>query len=395
MAKLTRRTWAVVVAVIVIVVVIAALSAYYMAPPPTPSITGPIKLGTIGSTTGVEAWIPREGMKGLLIAVEEINEKGGINGRPIKIVDYDDAGSPDQAVICARKLVYDDKVPITILNHGSELALPSSRVFVEAKRPALAAWAGHPGIVEGGYVFMVSAASVIEGKALAYYIMKEKGAKTFAAVITVDPYEEKVYSGFKSMVESLGGKIVYEKFVQWGEKEFTAILTEIKALNPDAIIGPNDFTMSIPFDVQARALGIKSILLHGVSSAIEEFARGVKDIADIGGGIYMYARHRPDLPEAQQLATIVLKRFGVPPLWPTYAVYDAVKIAAWALEKAGEDPAKLVETLKELKDFKGTAGTLFKFSNNLPVKEVPICTVTKEGELVLVTTISDPSVIGA
>jgi len=389
--------------VAIIIIVVVAVGVYYAtlpppAPPtptptPTPTPAGPIKIGLIGPLTGVEAWIGYDGLNGAMLAVEEINAAGGINGRMIEFVYYDDGGSPEGAVSMARKLIYDDKVVAGILNHGSELAIPASKVFDEAKVPALVPWAGHADIVKGGYCFRVGLTARAPGKAMAYYAYEVLGARKFACIVTVDPYEESYAGAMKETFTKLGGEVVYDKLVEFGEKEYTAMLTEVKALEPDVLMGPHDFSMSIPFTSQARGLGIMCPIMFGSSSCVPEYLDGVKEVGEVGGGVYVLSYMIFEDPLTKAYGETYEKRYGKP-AGPTasYTTYDSVKILAKIIGEVGDDPAKIWEGVKALKNYKGVGGTIVEYDKGECLKSIPIY-VIKGGKFALAEEVTEPEYI--
>jgi len=401
--------------VVVIILIVAIVGVYYAtlpgpAPSPTPTPTPaptptpgptptpaptptptkePIKIGIEGSMTGVEAWIGFDGYNGAMLAVEEINMVGGINGRPIQLINYDDGGSPEGAVTVSRKLIFEDGVVAGILNQGSELALASGKIFDGENIPALVPWAGHEDIVKGGWCFRVGLTARAPGKAMGYYAYTVLGAKKLACVVTVDPYEESYAEAMKEVFTKLGGQVVYDKLVEFGEKEYTAMLTEIKASGADVILGPHDFSMSIPFTSQARGLEVMTPIMFGSSSCVPEYLDGVKDVGELGGGVFVLSYMVFEDPLTSQYAEKYEARYGKA-AGPTasYTSYDCIKMLAQIIEQAGDDPAKIREGIMALKDFKGVGGTIAKYEQGECLKPIPIYSI-KENKFVLAQLVTE------
>jgi len=379
--------------VAIVILVIAAVGVYYLffQPPTTPS--GTIKIGLIGPLTGEEAWIGYDGLDGAMLAVEEINAAGGVNGRELEIVYYDDGGSPEQAVSMARKLIDEDHVVAGILDHGSDLAMAASGVFEEAKVPALVPWAGHPDIVKGNYTFRVGLSATAPGNAMSYYAYSTLGKRKLAVVCTVDAYEESYAGAMKAGFVKLGGEVVYDKLVEWGEKEYTSMLTELKATGADVILGPHDFSMSIPFTNQARGLGITAPIFYGSSSSVQEYIDGVGQAGESGGGIYVLFYMQLDDPVTAAYTARYQARYGKA-AGPTasYTSYDCVKIIAQVVGQVGDDHAALTTGIKGLTNFVGVGGTITKFDRGEDVKPVPIYTI-QSGAFTLAKLVTEPQYI--
>ncbi len=363
----------------VIIIAVAAFGGIYYASIQPATTSGPIKIGMVATLTGTEAWIGFDGLNGAELAVEQINQAGGINGRTIQLIYYDDGGTPEGAVTLSRKLIQDDHVVAGILNHGSDLAIAAAGIFNELKEPALVPWAGHPDIVKGGYIFRVGLSATAPGKAMAYYAYSVLGARKFASIVTVDPYEEAYANAMKAEFTTLGGTVVYDKLVEWGEAEYTSMLTAVKATGADVIMGPHDFSMSIPFVSQARGLGITAPMMFGSSSNTPEFLAGVKDVATTGGGLYVLSYLVFDDPSTAAYATTYEARYGKAP-GPTssYTTYDCIKILAKVIGDVGTDPAKITDGIKALTNYTGVGGTINSYTQGEAIKPIPIYTIQND-----------------
>lgn len=379
------------VVIISAVVIIAAIAggAYYVLTLPKSALT--IKIGIISSLTGAEAWIGIAGLNGAKMAVDEINAAGGVKGTPVELISYDDAADAGQAVTLASRLITDDKVAGGILNDGSELALPASRTFTNGKVAALVPWAGDPDIVKGGYVFRLEQSAVATAKGMAYYVNQTVGPKKIAAVVPADPYEESLWTAFNDTYVKLGGQVIYTKSVEFGEKEYTSIVTEIKALNPDVVYGPNDITMEIALTVQARGVGIMAPLVFAGQCYDPNYLNGTKGAAELGGGIITQSYVNPTDSLVLDFDSKYEARYGEPPVnFASYQTYDGVKIIAQAAANVGNDQSKVAAYISNLKDFTGPSGTISQFVQGECLKSLPII-IIKNNAFVVAAIITDPT----
>jgi len=303
-------------------------------------------------------------MRGAEFAVEEINAAGGINGRMVELIEYDDANDPTQNVAMSRKAAYSDVVTAGVLASGSDTCLAGAAVWNEAAIPCVVAWAGHPDITRGaGWIYRIAPLGPVIGRGLATYIYNNFGARVSACIATDDAYEIEVKDRFIEEFEALGGTNVYEKIVEWGQKSYEALLTEILPLGVDVIVGPGDYSMSIPCVIQMSGLGFRDVgyCPLGPSSSVQEFINGVGEIglevpivADSYGDITTQALIDFDNEYKQKYGTT--STFGA---WLTY---DSVKMLAQVMKNYGTTPEQIKKGLSELKDFVGLAGTVSYFT---------------------------------
>lgn len=373
---MVKKSTLVVLAVVVIIVAVGLAYAFL------PGYVGKgapkeVKIGAVGTFTGAEAWISQTCRNLAEMAVEDINAAGGIGGKPVKLLFEDDKGEPSIAVSASRKLIGEEIIGGLFMS-GSEVGLPVAEVWGEYKVPLLVTFAGHPNITKPDNVFRTAPLATVSGQALAYYVVKTYGAKTAAIVVTDDPYEVAVYdSGFKQEFEKLGGKIVYEKMVEWGEKSYEAILTKIKPLNPDVIVMPGDYTMSIPFTTQARGMGINVPLVAHVSTASIEYWKGIKGLKNLGD-IISFSYVNIDDPKVQAVMTKYKEKYGELPSPVAFYSYPAVYVLKEAIESVGMNPDAIVNYLKtqEIKTPTGPIKFTERGELNIPI---PIVKVDEEG----------------
>lgn len=333
------------------------------------SAAEPIRLGVLVSETGPAAWLGEPEMKGAQLAVEELNAKGGILGRPVTLVFYNDESTPEKAVLGARKLLEQDKVAAII---GPSLVATSKAVAAFVKERGPVAYS-----LSGGYVpenpFMF--ASSVHTQYMLETIMdwlKSKGHKRLALLASTDATGQVGVDSFKKIAPQEGIEIVSVERMNTTDVDVTPQLGRIRSGNPDALVAWNTGTSAgvVVKNFVQMGLQVPLFLSHGnLSYTFIESIKGsqpktllmpsTKDIiwdslpANDPARARNEAFHKNYYDRFKKHAD-----FGPP------VAYDAVMAIAQAMRKAGtDDPAKVKEALESLKGQQGLVAT-YDFSKD-------------------------------
>jgi branched-chain amino acid transport system substrate-binding protein len=196
-----------------------------------------VKIGTFGPFTGPAAGLGLEAKKGIEFAVAQFNAAGGINGKKAELVAYDDRGNRAEAVSVVRKMIENDGVQAIIGGSLSLTSIAAAPVVNDAKIPMIAAYSNAVGVVKGeDHVFRWASVADVQGWVMAHHAMKERNLKTFAILMQDEEYGRGIVNGAERAIEELKGKVVYKKAFAPAEREFRAIMTEVKALGADSVI---------------------------------------------------------------------------------------------------------------------------------------------------------------
>ena len=223
-----------------------------------------IKIGVFGPTTGENGGGGFQEVLGIRYA-NKIHPTVKINGEDYKVelVEVDNKSDKTEAVNAAQELV-SEKVSVVLGSYGSGVSIAAGQIFADAKIPAIGCSCTNPQVTEGNdYYFRVCFIDPFQGTVMANYAF-QNGAKS-AAVITQlgDDYSSGLGSFFKDAFAKLGGDIVSEEQFQTNQTDFKAILTNIKAANPDIIFAPSSITTAPLIIKQARELGITATIAAG------------------------------------------------------------------------------------------------------------------------------------
>jgi branched-chain amino acid transport system substrate-binding protein len=356
----TKRLWAIVLIVVIAVAAVAGI-AYYMLT--RPASLAEFRVGVIAPATGSEAWIGIDSWRGARDAAAEVNAAGGINGLNITIFEYDDADNPTEAVSQSRRAIFSDGCIAGILGTGSDTSLAAMSVWNDAKIPCVISWAGHPDLTKGaGWMFRVGPIADVIGRGLAVYAYDTLGLRKTGSICTDDAYEISVKDSFLDEFTTLGGTNVYDKVVEWGEKSYEPLLTQMKSLGIDGILSPCDYTMSTPLTTQARGLGLnQSIIYLGPSSGVQEFIDGVGETALVGPlSINSYSDATTEAFKAFEEGYGA--KYGGASSLGYWLTYDSLKILADAMKAEGTTPDQIKKGLSETTNYVGLAGKVTSFT---------------------------------
>ena len=363
----------------------------------------PIKIGAIYNLTGAQASLDGPSANGAKLAVKEINEAGGVLGRPVELVLYD--GKTDAATIgnSATQLVDSDKVVAMMGFSDSDMVLAAAPIAAQAGVVFVTSGATSPKLPEQvpDYLYMACFGDNVQAAAGAEYAFNTLGAKTSYLLIDKG-MEFTLLLGqyFKDRFTELGGEIVLEDTYQTGDKDFSAQITKLKALGtmPDMLFissGPDDAGTIVK---QFRDAGVDVPVMSGDGFDTPLLV----EIAGAGADNVYFATH--SLINAE-LGTDAVKQFmaayegeyGTPPENAFAGLgYDAAKLLADAISRAGsDDPEAVRMALSETKDFPGVTGSItYPEGTRIPQKGVTIILV-KDGTFTLAAEVVPEKVPGA
>ncbi len=223
-----------------------------------------IKIGVFEPTTGENGGGGFQEVLGIRYA-NQMHPTVTIGGEEYKVelVEVDNKSDKTEAVNAAQKLV-SEKVSVVLGSYGSGVSIAAGQIFADAKLPAIGCSCTNPQVTEGNdFYFRVCFIDPFQGTVMANYAF-QNGAKS-AAVITQlgDDYSSGLGSFFKDAFAKLGGNIVSEEQFQTNQTDFKAILTNIKAANPDIIFAPSSITTAPLIIKQASELGITAVIAAG------------------------------------------------------------------------------------------------------------------------------------
>ncbi|MEI6469809.1 MAG: branched-chain amino acid ABC transporter substrate-binding protein [Betaproteobacteria bacterium] len=226
-----------------------------------------IKIGNVAPLTGPDSYLGKDNENGARLAVEEINRQGlTINGKAItlELLGEDDAGDPKFGTQVAQKLV-DSKVVAVVGHLNSGVTIPASKIYSEAGIVQISPSSTNPEYTKQGYktAYRMVGTDAQQGPVLAKFALETLKGKSIAIVDDATQYGKGLADEFEKKIISSGSKIVIHEATNNKATDFKAILTNIKAKNPDIILFGGMAATGGPFAKQAKELGIKAKIIGG------------------------------------------------------------------------------------------------------------------------------------
>src|SRR5689334_7477262 len=236
-----------------------------------------VKIGHVAPTSGPQAHLGKDNENGARMAIDDLNAKGvTIGGKKAKfeLLAEDDAADPKQGAAVANKLV-DSKVNGVIGHLNSGTSIPASKIYSDAGIPQISPSATNPKYTRQGFktTFRVVADDVQLGGTLGKYAEKELKGKSVAVVDDRSAYGQGVAEEFAKGLKGAGGKVADTQYTNDKATDFTAILTAIKAKNPDVVFYGGMDAQAGPMIRQMQQLGIKAKLVGGDGICSAELAK--------------------------------------------------------------------------------------------------------------------------
>jgi len=303
-----------------------------------------ISIATAGPMTGKYASFGKQMKDGAEMAVKDINAAGGILGQQIKLHVEDDACDPKQAVAVANK-VAGAGIVFMAGHFCSGSSIPASKVYEEEGIVQISPASTNPKFTdEGGpNIFRVCGRDDQQGATAAAYIVKNFKDKKIAILHDKTAYGKGLADQTKMAMEKLGKKADMYEAITAGEKDYTALVTKMKAAKIEYAYLGGYHTEGGLIIRQMRDQGMKTTLIGGDALVTSEFW---SITGDAGEGTLM--TFSPD-PRKNPVAAPLVKRFRDAGIEPEgYVLYTYAAIQAWkqAAEKAGTvDPAKVTSVL--------------------------------------------------
>jgi branched-chain amino acid transport system substrate-binding protein len=221
--------------------------------PPTPS-----KSANSRSLTGKDATFGQSQHKGIVLALEEINAKGGVLGRKVEVISEDNQSKPGESATVAKKLLSRDKVIALLGEVTSSRSLEVAPLAQAAKIPMIASGATNPAVTQkGDHVFRVCFIDDFQGTVMAKFALSELKVRRVATLTSVSSaYSVGLAKYFKETFTAGGGSVALEQKFNEGDKDFRAQLTAIKGANVEAVFVPGYYTEVALIARQARSLGL-------------------------------------------------------------------------------------------------------------------------------------------
>ena len=348
-----------------------------------------IKVGFNVPLTGFAAADGNSALVGAQLAVEQVNSGGGVNGKMLELVIYDDQASPKESAPLAVKLTTQDNVVAGISGSYSGATRAAATIYQENSTPYISAYAVHPDITRAGdYVFRTSFVGEVQGRAGAKLIGEMMGLKRVAMITLNNDFGNSLANGFKEKAADFGIEIINEYEYSIKDREFGSIVTKVKNDSPDAIYASGYFFTAGPLVRQIRAAGVSVPIIGQEGYDSQKFI----EIAgpDSEGVIITTSLDRDS---SMQITQDFIGGFEAKAGYPTDMVaasaHTAVLVLADALGRASDDSAAALRDSIASANVDASTGQI-SFNNLGEVQKDVQVQVVKDGMWRHYAVISDP-----
>lgn len=319
----------------------------------------PIRIGHYASLTGKDAAFGVATRKGALLAVEEINARGGVLGRRLEYLVEDIQSKSGESATAVKKLISRDKVAAVIGANASANSLEAAPICQNAKVPMMAISSTSPRVTEiGDYIFRICYIDPFQGAVLAKFARTSLGGRKVALLTSVNsPYSVGLSAVLRERFTALGGQVVAEQRFAEGDKDFRAQLTAIRAAQPDVIAATGFYAEAALICRQARSLGITAPFIGGDGWEAPQLVELGGEAVE-GAHYCTYFSAENAAPEVRAFVRRYQARWGQETPEAVSALgYDAIHLIAAAMEKAGgtAGPA-LRQAIASTRRFPGVTG---------------------------------------
>ena len=313
----------------------------------------PIKIGYLATLTGDGATWGQHERDGALLAIKELNEAGGVLGRPLELVYYDVRGRQEDAIQAARRLIHEDKVVAIGGTNYSGLNIAIASVVNSGEVPQIGTASTNPAVTVDPktntvrpYMFRLCYTDPYQGKVMADYLVNKLGVKSAAVITDIgSDYSEGLKEFFLARIEELGCEMKGVWGFRGGDVDFRAQLTEMKATGVEAVALPILYKEMGLIMKQAAELDWKPVFIGG-----DGFSPSMHEIAGdaMEGSYWVYSMDLGN-PQMLYLLSRYEKEYGAPAAEPgnvAYA-YDLVTWVADAIRRAGTADPKAIRDAME------------------------------------------------
>jgi len=317
---------------------------------PVAEAQGPIRIGASLSLTGTYAKLGKNQHEGYKLCEQDLNARGGLLGRKVEFVVYDDQSTPATAVRLYEKLITEDKVDAVMGPYSSPVTEAAVNVTEKYRKVMVAPLAATTSIFKKGrkYIFMVISPAEVYLEGLIDMAAK-RGLKRVAIVNEDTLFSKAAATGAADLAKKKGMEVVFQEAYPKGNTDFSALLTKVRAVNPDVIAAATYFDDAVALTRQMRELNVNP-RMYGVTVGgdLPEFYDTLKQNAEYIYGATQW-EHTLPYPGNKEFFERYKKEFAHEPSYHSAAGYAGCLIFAEAVKRAGTlDGDKVREQLLKL-----------------------------------------------
>jgi branched-chain amino acid transport system substrate-binding protein len=324
--------------------------------------------------------------EGLQLAVEQINAGGGIGGRHVRIVQYDDHESVDEGRVVAQQISADPNIVAVIGHLQSYVTLPATAMYDLAGLVVIAPAATDPALTQQGYhrLFRTTFSDPAIGARMADFAAAHGYGRVAISYIR-DTYGRDLANAFEERAAQRGLSVVardsYDPSADVTAQELTATVREWKGQSPDAVFLAGEVPSAATIVAEARRAGITQPILGGDAMSSPALIQVAGKAAE---GVIVAAAFHPDEPRpaVRHFTDAFTQRFGTPPDVGAALGYDAVNLLATGIRRAGstvpDDIARAIHTIT----WEGVTGSFAFDSAGNRMSTAIVTTIVRDGRFI-------------
>jgi len=341
------------------------------------SSSEPIKLGLVGPMTGPLAPYGEGVRDGALLAIEQVNSQGGVNGRQVELIVLDNQANPQETITLVNRLIQRDGIVGLVGPVISSTSMVAGPVVQRQGIPMISPTATAVDVtLQGDFVFRVCYLDDYQGLAAVNYAVEELGAKKAGILFKVgDAYSEGLRVVFRDNFQAAGGEVV-ELAYNLGDTDFSAQLTRMKDQGVEVIYSPFYYEDAVLALTQAESIGLDAVFIGGDGWDAQELL----DQAGLAAVNAVFTTHystSDSRPVVQNFLSNFQEKFGRSPIVLAALGYDAAALMADAIQRAGSsDPREIRDAIAGTDGFEGITGQSISLDENGdPIKDITIIRV--------------------
>lgn len=333
-----------------------------------------VKIGAASPLTGPQAHIGIDIRNGTQLGVDDVNAAGlEIGGRKVRLelIAEDDEANPTKATTVAQKLV-DAKVAAVVGHFNSGASIPASKIYSDAGIVQLSPGSTNPKYTQQGFktTYRVVANDDQQGPVGAQFAVEKLVANRIAVIDDSTAYGQGLANAFATKATALGATIVAREHTTDKDTDFTAILTAIKAKDPDLVFFGGIDTQAGPMAKQMAALGIKARFLGGDGMQTPNFIKLAGDSAE-GAMASIPGLPKDKMPGGKEFLDKFKAKYKTEVELFAPMGYDAVFVIVEAMKRAGStEPSKILAEMPKT-NYKGVIGPI-AFDDKGDLKDGPL-----------------------
>ncbi|HEY3366377.1 MAG TPA: ABC transporter substrate-binding protein [Symbiobacteriaceae bacterium] len=321
----------------------------------------PVKIGAVFPMTGGSAYYGQGYKRGMDLAMEQINKAGGVKNHPIELKVEDDKGTPVEGRNAAQKLISQDQVLGLIGAYNSTVTLAIKELATASKVVQLTPGSTTDAITlqASPYMFRNININSTQCIAMADYVADQLKLKKFVILADNSDYGRDGATVFTKEFASKGGQVLTTEYYKAGDKDFYALLTKVKSLNPEGVLISGYIAEGALIEKQAKELKFAPQFVAFGAFTTDKFIELAGDAAE---GMVHISNFEPSVqyfPEAKDFIAAFKAKYNNedPDQYGAYG-YEAIQLFARAMELGGFTREGLKDGMTKIKDVKTILGNV-------------------------------------